>query len=184
MIGNVRACGSSTLPDAGQTARWHSALVARRFDLRGRYQSSSRCFRFRDLSDDVYLRRVYDAEQNRAGSHVGAGRGVALGNHAADGSPEDEQSFGVRRAAHARHVVLRKAGLSRGEPRLRLFLCGTRFIESLFRRSSCARQPLGTLTIARREGERGVRVSSRSLQLRQIARQRGRREQPRKLLPA
>ena len=88
------------------------------------------------------------------------------------------------RTARSGHVVLREARLGRSDPRLRLLLCGTRFVESLFRRSPRAGQPLGTLTIARRKGERGLRVRPRSLQLRKIAGHGGRREQPRELLPS
>ena len=101
------------LAEARQTACWHAALVAGHFNLRCRYQSRSRRLRFRDLSHDVYLRRVHHPEQDRAGSHVGPGRGVALSNHAADGRPDYEQAFGGLRA----HRPFGPRCIARGSPR-------------------------------------------------------------------
>ena len=57
VIGSVRDCGSSTLPDADQAACRHAIGWPGDFDFGGLREPGARRVRFWNLTDDVHLRR-------------------------------------------------------------------------------------------------------------------------------
>ena len=183
VIGSVRDCGSSTLPKLTRRPAGKRSGSPGDLDLGRARESGARRLRFRNLPDDVDLRRIDHAEQDRSRGNVGTRRGIALGDHAAHRRPNDERSLCVGRAAGARGVVLRQAGLGGSKTRLGLLLGRTSLVEPLRRRRTCARQALCAFPVAGRQRERGLRFRARPLKLRKVAGRGRRRQQPRELLP-
>ena len=175
VIGSVRDCGSSTLPTLDQPAGRHAVLVPGHFDLRCR---DARRARAASASGTCPTTCICDASTTRNRMRAGATRSRRSRRRAAAMTPsigraDDEQARPASAAPPARAALycarLASAAVSRA---LRLLLGCARLVEPLLRRSARGRQPLGALAIARREGERRLRVGPRALQLRQIARHR------------
>ena len=185
VIGSVRDCGSSTLPTLDQASRRDAAVDARHFDFRGcRRAGRAR----RPLPAPGRRRAPATASTTRKRTvpavDVRAGRGFTLRDHAADRRADDERAPRRPSAPPARAALycarLASAAVEpRLAPALRL---------RVLRRAACRarpgrRQPLGAFAIPRRKCERGLRLGARALELRQIAGNRRRRQQPREFLP-
>jgi hypothetical protein len=122
-------------------------------------------FRFRDLSDDVDLRRVHHAKQHSTGGDIGAGGSVAPGNDPVHGGADNEQSFSVRSAACACGGVVCQARLGGVQSGFGLFFRRPGFVQALLRCRAGGRKTFRALAIAYGQRKRGLCLCPRPLQL-------------------
>ena len=93
VIGSVRDCASSTLPDAHEAAGRHPLGLPGDSRSRRHARSRARAASASGICPTTWTcDGIDDAEQDRSRGHVGAGGGLALGDHAADRRADDERA--------------------------------------------------------------------------------------------
>jgi hypothetical protein len=115
-------------------------------------------------------RGIHDTEEDRAACDVRARGGLPLSDDTAHRRSNHEQPFNLWGSASSRRVVLGETGLGRREPRVCLLFGGPCLVHALLGRGTSFRQTLGALAIARGQCESRLRLGTRSLELRKIAR--------------